>query len=68
MLVINECPVGPQLLRDFFAREQLARPAKKHKEHLERLRVQFDKDSLPAKLSRGRVCFKCSEAVAPGWL
>ena len=67
MLRIDESSVGPQLSGDFLSSQQFAGPLQKHDQHLEGLRVQLDADSLPAKLARDSVCFKCSEAIAPGW-
>ena len=68
VLVVDEGAVGPQLAGDFLARQQLAGPLQEQQEHLEGLRVQLDADALPAQLSGGGVCFKGSEAIAPGWL
>ena len=68
VFVIDKGSVGPQFAGDFFAGEQLARPSQQHAAAPEGLRVQLDADALPAKLSRGSVGFKCSEAIAQGWL
>jgi hypothetical protein len=68
VFVIDKRAVGPQLPADFLSREKPAGPLEEQQEHLEGLRVQLDEDALPAQLSGGRVCFKCSEAIAPGWL
>ncbi len=71
VLVVDEGSVGPELARDLFAREQLAGelqiPLQKHEQHLERLRVQFDAQSLPAQFARGGVRLKDSKAIAPDW-
>src|SRR5260370_1636002 len=64
MFVVDEGTVGPQLPRDFLSRQQFAGALQKHEEHLKGLHVHFNADTLLAKLSRCRVCFKHSEAIA----
>ena len=68
MFVVNKSSVGPQLPGDFLSRQQLTGPLQQQAQHLKRLCVQLDPESISAKLSRGYVCFKCAEAIAPCWL
>ena len=67
MLVVDERPIGPELTGDLFAGNQLAGPVQQHEKHLKRLCVDSDAEPLPAQLARSGVCFKCAEAIAPGW-
>jgi hypothetical protein len=63
----TKIPSGHNSLEICLSREHLTRSLQQHDQHLEGLRVQLDADSLFAKLSRGSVCFKYSEAIALGW-
>ena len=68
MLIINKSTVGPKLAGNLFARKKLAGPVEEHQKHLEGLGVQLDAQALAAKLSRGGVYLKDSEAIARGGL
>jgi len=64
VLVVDKGSVGSQFAGDFFTREQLAGPVEEHEEHLEGLGIQLNAQALAAKLSRGGVHLKDSEAIA----
>ena len=67
MLVIDEGAVRPELAGDFLPAQQIAGPFQEHEQHLERLRIQPDADSLASKLSGSSVSLEDPEAIAPGW-
>ena len=64
MLVIDKGPIRPQLFGYLFPRNQFARARKQNQEHLERLDVHLDPQTLLPKLASRCICLKHSEAIA----
>lgn len=64
MFCVDVDAIGPELVRNLVAGEQLARSIEKHAQDLKRLRVQTKTDALPAELARGSVGLVGSKAVA----
>lgn len=64
VVVIDEGSVGPKLVGDFVAGEDLAWAAEEHEEKLEGLGVEFDADAFAAEFAGGGVGFKSAELKA----
>jgi hypothetical protein len=59
--------VGPEVVGDLVAGEELARTFEEQAEDLEGLGVEAQADALAAELAGGDVGLEGSEAVAAGW-
>ena len=62
LLEIHEGVAGPDVLANLIARDHFARPAHEEREHLRRLRREFDQIAVLAKLAAGDVQLERSEA------
>ena len=63
---VNESAVGPELLLDFLAGDDLAGPFQQQPQYLEGLLLQLDSNPAFPQLSRWYVQFKYTEANWPG--